>query len=285
MEFFITALAAFSVLSLCLHFLQGLRRRFKALTLLGIEEGEDDREKTRSRHGLLSSARRAITLLGEAFPEKAGGGAADLLEESGSAWTPSFLRGLRLALTLACVVLALPLGSACLLLCPLLSAAAYHAPVLVLKRQARRRREELANDLPEMVDLMAVLCFAGEGLHAALEHALRACGHPSTRAAMQRIVERIKLGESVSEALRRAASHPGSEMRRFCRTLLRADEGGAPIADILEELAVEFRNARRERERVRAARISIYILFPLVFMILPSFMLLTVGGIILGNAM
>jgi pilus assembly protein TadC len=101
---------------------------------------------------------------------------------------------------------------------------------------------------------------------------------------MESILDRMRLGESAAEALRRASAHPGRELRRFCRTLLRAGETGAPVADILEELAVEFRNGRREREKARASRISIYILFPLVFMILPSFMLLTLGGIILGNA-
>lgn len=285
MEVLTAALAALSVFSLGLSFLHGFRSRLTAQALLKVESAREEGKAKPFRGRRLPGMRRTITRLGEAFPDRAGGGTEALLRDSGSAWAPSFLKGLRIAAALASSLLALPLGTASLLLGPFLFAGAYQAPLVILKRRARRRREELAGDLPEIVDLMAVLCYAGEGLHAALEHSMRACAHSSSRAAMEGIVERMRLGESVSEALRHTASHPGREMRRFCRTLLRADETGAPIADILEELAVEFRNARRERERVRAARVSIYILFPLVFMILPSFMLLTVGGIMLGNTL
>lgn len=281
MEILIPALAALSAFSLCLHFLRGSQRRRSALCLLGIEEPGGSGERRRIR--LLPGARGAIARLGDLLPWPEGADFTGLLEESGTGWSSSYLRGLRVASALACAALALPLGPTCLLLSPLLAAAAYQAPLVALKRQASRRREEIASDLPEIIDLMAVLCYSGEGLHSALAHSLRACGHPSTRAALERMVERMFLGESVSEALRHASRHPSREMRRFCRTLLRADETGAPIADILEELAVEFRNNRRERERARASRASIYILFPLVFMILPSFMLLTLGNILLGN--
>jgi tight adherence protein C len=154
--------------------------------------------------------------------------------------------------------------------------------MMLLKKGCRRRWDRVARDLPEIVDLMAVLCFSGESLFTALRHSVSACANPFSRAEMERVLERIRLGESAAEALRRAADHPCREMRRFSRTLLRAEEFGAPVADTLEELAVELRNARRERERIRAARVSVLILLPLVFLILPSFLLLTVGGMILG---
>ncbi len=283
MEALIAFLAAISVFSLCLRLIPCLHRRASALSLLGMEESERAEQRPVVRP--LPLLRRAVTRLGDLLPEAPAPEAASLLQESGTDWTPSFLRGVRLASALAFALLPLPLGPSSLLLSPLLAAAAYHAPVVMLKQRAKRRGEEVAADLPEIVDLMAVLCFAGESLHTALHHSLQACAHHATRAVMEGVVERMRLGESASEALRRASAHSGREMRRFCRTLLRADETGAPIADILEELAVEFRNGRRERERTRAARVSIYILFPLVFMILPSFLLLTVGGIILGNTM
>jgi len=283
MEAFIATLAALSVLSLCLHVLQGLHRKRSALSRLGMERPRPAAEPPGAR--VFPGIRQAVSFLGSLLPEKAEEETAILLEESGFGWDGPFFRGMRLASGLLAAALTLPLGSAFLFLSPLMFAAAYRAPLVILKRRARRWREGVASDLPEIVDLMAVLCFAGEGLHTALQHSLQACGHPSTRAVMEGIVERMRLGESASEALRHASAHPDRELRRFCRTLLRADETGAPVADILEELAVEFRNGRRERERARASRASIYILFPLVFMILPSFMLLTVGGIILGNAL
>jgi tight adherence protein C len=176
----------------------------------------------------------------------------------------------------------LPMGLAALPLAPLLFAAGYHLPVMALKRRCRRRWESLASDLPEVVDLMAVLCYSGESLLSAFRHAASASGNPCSRGEMERVLERVDLGESTVGALRFASDHPCREMRRFARTLIRAEEFGAPVADTLEELALELRNARREKDRARAARVSVLILLPLVFLILPSFLLLTVGGMILG---
>jgi Flp pilus assembly protein TadB len=237
-----------------------------------------------SRPSFHRSARfeTGIARLGRAVRARAGDGMARLLEESGSAWTPDYLQGLRTVSAAALAASSLPLGLAALPLAPLLFAAGYHLPVMLLKRRRRRCRDMIASELPEIVDLMAVLCYAGESLLLAFGHAVSACGNTVSRAEMERVLERVHVGESTVEALRVAADHPCREMRPFSRTLIRAEEFGAPVAETLEDLAVELRNTRREKDRVRAARVSVLILLPLVFLILPSFLLLTVGGMILG---
>jgi tight adherence protein C len=272
------AAAAFIALALCLF--QRSRRRSAALSSLDLDEKE--KAATRPRVRFLPLLEKRLSWLGRMIAPRPRGEIAEMLTRSGKDWTPHLFQGLRLGMGLAPAILVLPLGLPGLLLAPVLFAAGYHAPVMALKRGQRRRWDEIARDLPEIVDLMAVLCYSGESLFLALRHSVAACGHTSLREELASILERISLGESASEALRHSAGHPCREMRRFSRTLLRAEEFGSPIADTLEELAVELRSGRREKDRVRASRVSVFILFPLVFLILPSFLLLTVGGMILG---
>lgn len=223
-----------------------------------------------------------LARLGRAFPARPGEEVLRLMEVQAAAWSPHALQGLRVVSGVALAVLSLPLGGIALTLSPLLFAAGYQVPVMVLKRRHSRHLELIASDLPEVVDLMAVLCFSGVSLQMAFRHAVSACGNPCSQREMEGVLERIGMGESAAAALRDASRHPCREMRRFSRTLMRAEEFGASVADTLEELAVELRSARREKDRARAARVSVLILLPLVFMILPSFLLLTVGGMVLG---
>ncbi len=223
-----------------------------------------------------------IVRLGRLHPGRDSEGMEELIRETRLRFSVPYFQGLRLASGLLGVLASLPLHSAALLCGPLLFLLGYQLPVFLLKRRRKLRWARVGLDLPEIVDLMAVLCCSGESLLQALAHSTAACAHLSSQAELQEIMERIRFGESTAEALRQAADHPCPELRRFSRVLVRAEEYGSPISDTLEELASEFKAARRETERVKAARGSVLILFPLVFLILPSFLLLTVGGMILG---
>ena len=274
---------ALAVLSLASCLSSRAARRSSALAAAGLEGARH--AAPLARPPARTFLRPWVTRLGQALSPPPGEELRELLADSGVAWTHHYLQGLRLGAGLLLSIAALPLGLVGLAIAPALFAAGYHMPVLALKRRRQKRWEEVGSDLPEIVDLMAVLCFSGESLSQAFRHSVVACGHPSSRREIEAVLERLQLGESAAEALRRAANHPCRELRRLSRTLLRAEEFGAPIADTLEELASELRCGRRERERVRASRVSVLILFPLVFLILPSFLLLTIGGMILGYAL
>jgi tight adherence protein C len=280
MDLITVSMAFISIMFFIEYLYQRASRRDAALSAAGLSGEPKATTSLRSR--LRPTVRDGLTRLGNLAARWPGKDLEGLIKESGVGFSVPYLQGLRVGTGLAAALLLLPLGPGGLPLSPALFALGYHIPVIVLKRKRRLRWERLASDLPEVVDLMAILCYSGESLFLALRHSATACAHLSTRDEIEAVLERIHLGESIAEALRCVAHHPCREMRRFSRTLLRAEESGAPIAETLEELAAELRSGRREKERVRAARASVLILFPLVFLILPSFLLLTVGGMILG---
>lgn len=283
MELTVSMLVALSVFCTFSHFGQARLRRLAALSMLRPDDGRE-RPATFRPH-VFALFRKSLTRLGQIFRSNQEDKWASLIQDTTPEWTPSFLQGLRVAMGSVLALLVLPLGVVSLLLAPLAFALGYRLPVFMMHRKRRRALEAVAADLPEIIDLTAVLCYSGESLHRALQHSLSVSGQSLTRRELARLAERMRLGESIPEVIGRLSSHPSPELRRFSRTVLRADESGAPTADILEALASELRASRRERNRTRAARASVLILFPLVFLILPSFLLLTVGSMILGHVL
>ena len=62
-----------------------------------------------------------------------------------------------------------------------------------------------------------------------------------------------------------------------------ADRTGAPVAPALERLAAEERTQLRRRAEARARKVPVRLLFPLVFLVLPAFGLLTVVPALLAG--
>src|SRR6476659_3357569 len=63
----------------------------------------------------------------------------------------------------------------------------------------------------------------------------------------------------------------------------RTESLGTPLAESLRRRADEVREARRAAAAERARKASVKMLFPLVFMILPAFLLLTVVPVLLST--
>jgi Flp pilus assembly protein TadB len=142
-------------------------------------------------------------------------------------------------------------------------------------RAARARRDEV----PVLVELVAVAVSAGATPRAALEVAADAAG--PCRAALVGVLGDV-LGAGFGAAAEAGASqHP--ELARLLRTLAAADASGAPLADALVRLGRSTRlAARREAER-RARTVPVRLLIPLVVLVLPAFALLTVVPTVLAG--
>lgn len=207
----------------------------------------------------------------------------ELLTASGAYWSEAQFRGLRLILALVLTLLMLGRGPLpALLLGPLTLGLGFHIPVIWLKRKAAKRSRDIALELPEYMDHLALLLAAGQGLGPALERCAEVSDGPLYQE-MQRALAQVKLGRERADALEEMCSRNSSpELRRACRALSRAERFGGPIAASVGEMAADLRTARFQAARAEAARAPIKLLFPLVFMILPSFILLTVGGFVLS---
>jgi len=86
---------------------------------------------------------------------------------------------------------------------------------------------------------------------------------------------RCSLGLDFEAALD-AAALDTPRLRPLADALLASDRLGVPVGPVLTRLAEEDRTALRRAAEAHARRIPVRLLFPLVFLVLPAFVLLTV---------
>lgn len=192
----------------------------------------------------------------------------------------ALLAAVGLALVGAALALTTPVG---LVSIPLLVFAGARLPAMRAARRERTRRRDLEEQAPELVELLLATTRAGAGVGSALDRAaalmVGALGEELARAA-----GKVELGEPWSLALEELASRTASpSLRRLAATLGRSGRLGTPVAGALKGLADDLRSVRRARAEESARRAPVKMLFPLVFLILPAFLLLTVGPVFLAT--
>jgi hypothetical protein len=145
-----------------------------------------------------------------------------------------------------------------------------------MRARSRARRADLVleSELPVGLDLLGVAVGAGCTPYLAVEIAARwAPSH--LRARLESVPRACGLGESFAGALEAlAAATP--RLRPLADALLASDRLGAPVGDALARLAAEERSVLRRRAETAARTVPVRLLFPLVFLVLPAFGLLTV---------
>jgi len=152
---------------------------------------------------------------------------------------------------------------------------------LVGRRRCARRDAELARELPVVIDLLAVA--VGAGCTPYLAVGVAAQWSPPVLAEHLEVIQRDgSLGVSFAEALERGARQRPA-LQPLSDALLASERYGAPVGDALTRLAGEERAALRRRAEARARTVPVRLLFPLVFLVLPAFGLLSVVPVLIAG--
>jgi tight adherence protein C len=168
-----------------------------------------------------------------------------------------------------------------ILLAPLLCIVGARAPSILKRRRSRRRRGEIDAQIPQLLDLLAAASSAGLSGQIALRRAVAAVGGPLA-AELGGALDAVDLGARWRDELAAAAERLElPELRRTVAALSRTETLGASLADSTAELAASVRAARRASVTERARTAPVKMLFPLVFLVLPAFLLLTVVPVLL----
>ena len=149
--------------------------------------------------------------------------------------------------------------------------------VIVVPRTRARRRERahaIEGAMPLTLDVLTMASRAGYTPRLALATTAR-WSPPVIAPVLAGIEQRCVLGASLAEALDDVGRRE-PELRPFAEALAVAERSGAPTADLLGRLADEARATLRRRSEAHARRVPVRLLFPLVFLVLPAFGLLTV---------
>jgi Flp pilus assembly protein TadB len=141
-----------------------------------------------------------------------------------------------------------------------------------LRRRSRARGVE--RGLPLALDVITMAARAGHTPRLALG-AAAAWSPPDVAACLVRVEQRCALGASLTEALDELGREEPA-LRGLTDAVAVAERSGAPIADLLARVSDDARAALRRRAEAHARRVPVRLLFPLVFLVLPAFGLLTV---------
>jgi tight adherence protein C len=147
--------------------------------------------------------------------------------------------------------------------------------VLTERRRSRRDDATLVRQLPVVLDLLQVAAGAGCTPFLAFESAVRWAPAPLANR-LQPVTDACALGSSFSEALDDLV-RATPRLRPLADALLASERLGVAVTTRLEQLAGEERAAFRRRAEAHARQIPVRLLFPLVFLVLPAFVLLTVA--------
>jgi tight adherence protein C len=142
------------------------------------------------------------------------------------------------------------------------------------QRRDRAANRALERELPVALDVLGVAVAAGCTPYLAVDVAAR-WAPPVVAAPLDAVLTKCSLGAGFDTALDDVA-HAMPRLEPLCDALLASDRLGAPVGDALARLAAEERAALRRRAEAHARKIPVRLLFPLVFLVLPAFVLLTV---------
>ncbi len=149
--------------------------------------------------------------------------------------------------------------------------AGAQVPRSVLQRKVEERQGAIRRDLPDTLDLLAISVEAGVGFEGALEVVSDNFDSPLANE-FSRTLREMELGlprRQALENLRRRTEV--QDLSNFILTLTQADALGMPIGRVLKTQATEMRLKRRAWAREKAAKLPVKILFPLMPILLATF--------------
>ena len=184
------------------------------------------------------------------------------------------------------IVVGVSLGAIALLspapaLAPILAMAGLVAPDLAVATAARRRMARADRELPLLLDVLAAASSGGLSAQLAFRRAVSAIEGPLA-SELGSAIRSVDLGARWREELRAVAERLDlPDLRRTVAALARTESLGSSLAESMSDLAAQVRESRRAAAAERARKAPVKMLFPLVFLVLPAFLLLTVVPVLI----
>lgn len=155
-------------------------------------------------------------------------------------------------------------------------------PNLVLLGRASKRQTGIRRALPDTMDLLSITVEAGLGLEAAISVVSANVEGPLTQE-LNRLLHEIRLGVPKVDAFRHLAERTDvDEIQSFLMSMIQAETFGVSITKVLRAQAIELRAKRRQAAERKAQQLGVKMIFPLIFCILPSIFVVTLGPAVLS---
>ncbi len=153
----------------------------------------------------------------------------------------------------------------------------YLIPGMYLQSLIDRRKQNIIKKLPDALDLMTICVDAGLTFDLAMQ---KVDDKWDDELAFEfgRVVHEMTLGISRRQALRDLTERLDvPDVTTFVAAILQAEQLGVGVAKVLRIQANQMRVRRRQRAEEKAQRAPVQILFPLIFLIFPTILIVLLG--------
>ena len=151
-----------------------------------------------------------------------------------------------------------------------------------LKSKAKKRKEKLRQQLPDIMDLLVVSVEAGLGFDAALIR-LYEKDKSELMTELMQATRDIQHGMSKKEAYEGLAKRCGvKELTTFLTALIQADQLGISIKSVLKVQAENLRKDRKMRAEEKALKAPVTMLVPMVLFIFPVIFIVLLGPAVIN---
>ncbi|GGC08261.1 type II secretion system F family protein [Pseudoduganella buxea] len=160
------------------------------------------------------------------------------------------------------------------------AAIGYYLPNLVLSRTASRRQRDIFENLPDALDLLTVCVEAGLSMERALAKVAAEVHVKSVVLAqeLQLVLIEMRAGFTKEKALRNFALRTGvDDVDTLVAMLIQSERFGTGMGDSLRVHSDNLRTKRSLLAEEEAAKVSLKLMFPLIFCIFPTLLLVLVG--------
>lgn len=159
----------------------------------------------------------------------------------------------------------------------LLVAGAWQVPLILTRSREQRRRQQFDIELSDALGEMVMGVEAGLTLEGVMN--VYAQRRSTTLAAeFSHVLDRINLGATRIAALEEFSERtPTPGVRSFVSAVQQNQKLGTPLAAVLRQQGETTRRRRRQAVEEHASKLSLKMIFPTVFCILPVLLIVIVG--------
>lgn len=156
-------------------------------------------------------------------------------------------------------------------------------PLARLSRARRLRQEQITRDLPDFLDVLAVMVRAGVAFQPAMARVAELDDGPlgeEVRLTLHQWENGASRRDAFNDLRERNDSEPLSQL---VTALLQADRLGAPIADAVHDIALDMRRDSAQRQRRQAARAAPLVTLVTSTVLVFGALILVIAGLLIGS--
>ena len=154
-------------------------------------------------------------------------------------------------------------------------------PEIWLTDSIKKRHLNILRDLPYSLDLLTVAVEAGLDFTAAVGKVVEKSKKSPLTDEFALLLNQLKMGKSRQEVIIDMINRVElPSLTTFGNTLIQADKMGTPLGKVLRLQAINMRNERSQRAEKLANEAPVKMLFPLIFFIFPTTMMVLFGPIV-----